>query len=388
MANKVLFCATVDYHFKLFHLPYLQWFAQRGWEVHVAAHGQLELPFVHYKHELPIQRSPLRGDNVKAYRQLCKLVEEHRFKLIHCHTPMGGMLARLAARKARHDHHTQVIYTAHGFHFFQGGSPLHWLLYYPLEKWLSRHTDCLITINEEDFHLAKRRQFKAMRIERVHGVGVSIARYHRQDESEIVRLRARFGFNKDHFLLIYTAELNKNKNQQLLIRMLPKLMQCAPQTRLILVGDGPLRERYERLAKRLGVSEYVRFLGYREDVPDLLAMCDVAVSASLREGLPVSVMEAMCSRLPIVATAIRGHRELINDGRNGFLFAPHQTDLFVQKLAQLSENKLQCEAMGLQSLKAIDRYKLEHVEHEMERIYTQYGGDLNETQSEYHRAYI
>lgn len=388
MAKKILFCATVDYHFKLFHLPYLQRFAELGWEVHVAAHGQLDLPFVHHKHELPIQRSPFRFKNMKAYRQLYELVERHRFQLIHCHTPMGGALARLAARKARHEQQTQVIYTAHGFHFFRGGSFMNWFMYYPLEKWLSRYTDCLITINEEDYELAKRHRFKAKRIERVHGVGVSMARYQRHNEAEVQKLRARFGFTEDQFLLIYTAELNKNKNQQLFIRMMAQLIHYAPQARLVLVGDGPLRRRYEQLAKSLGVSEFVHFLGYRNDVHELLAMCDVAVSASLREGLPVSMMEAMCSRLPIVATSIRGHRELISDGRNGYLIAPHHIGLFTEKLAELSRNKLHCEAMGLQSFKAIERYKLEHVSHEMERIYTQYGGDSNEAQSEYHRAYI
>lgn len=388
MANKILFCATVDYHFKLFHLPYLQWFAERGWEVHVAANGQLELPFVHHKHNLPMQRSPLRSDNMKAYHQLRKLIEKHRFQLIHCHTPMGGVLARLAARKAREKQRTKVIYTAHGFHFFRGGSLMPWLMYYPLEKWLSHHTDCLITINEEDYELAKQHRFKAAQIEHVHGVGVSTARYEHRTKHEVNHLRARFGFDPDHFLLVCTAELNKNKNQQLLIRMMAKLINDTPQAQLLLIGEGVLRDRYKQLAVRLGVSQYVHFLGYRDDVPDLLAMSDVAVSASLREGLPVSIMEAMCSRLPIVATSIRGHRELITDGRNGFLIAPQDVDAFTEKVKRLAHHKVQREAMGLQSIKAIERYKLEHVNVEMERIYSQYGGDLYETQSQYHRAYI
>src|SRR5690606_10354189 len=173
MAGKILFCATVDYHFKAFHLPYLQWFAAQSWEVHVAAKGDMDLPYVDRKFDIPLQRSPFRRANVAAYRSLKKIIEKERYDIIHCHTPMGGVIARLAARHARKNG-TKVIYTAHGFHFCKGAPLLNWLLYYPMEKALARLTDCLITINEEDYALAVRNKFGAARIEHVHGVGVSM----------------------------------------------------------------------------------------------------------------------------------------------------------------------------------------------------------------------
>ena len=171
MQKRILFCATVDYHFSSFHLPYMKWFKDQGWEVHVAAAGKMDLPFTDQKFDIPIVRSPFNRNNIKAYDQLKKIIDQNDYKMIHCHTPMGGVLARLAARQAR-KMGTKIIYTAHGFHFCKGAPLANWLLYYPIEKTLSRLTDCLITINTEDYQLAKKK-FKAEKIEHVHGVGVN-----------------------------------------------------------------------------------------------------------------------------------------------------------------------------------------------------------------------
>ena len=153
--KKVLFCATVDYHFKAFHLPYLKWFKEQGWQVHIAASGELELPYTDQKFNIPIQRSPFRMKNFEAYNKLKQLMDHNKYDIIHCHTPMGGVLARLAARKTRANG-TKVIYTAHGFHFCKGAPLINWLTYYPIEKMLANDTDCLITINQEDYQIALR----------------------------------------------------------------------------------------------------------------------------------------------------------------------------------------------------------------------------------------
>lgn len=153
MSRKVLFCATVDFHFRAFHLPVMEWFKERGWEVHIAARGELDLPSVDRKFNISIERSPLRSGNWAAYRQLKDIMKRNDYDIIHAHTPMGGVLARLAAAGSRKKG-TRMLYTAHGFHFCQGSSLASWLLYYPIEKGLSRLTDCLITINDEDYRLA------------------------------------------------------------------------------------------------------------------------------------------------------------------------------------------------------------------------------------------
>ena len=153
--KKVLFAATVDSHIKQFHLPYLKWFKEHGYEVHVATNGKEVIPYCDVKHQISFERSPLKFNNIKAIGQLKKIIEKEQFEIIHCHTPMGSVVTRLAALKARKNG-TRVIYTAHGFHFFKGAPIQNWLIYYPIEKLMARYTDCLITINEEDYEFAKK----------------------------------------------------------------------------------------------------------------------------------------------------------------------------------------------------------------------------------------
>jgi glycosyltransferase EpsD len=388
MAGKILFCATVDYHFKAFHLPVMEWFKQQGWEVHVAAKGGLDLPFVDRKFDLPFERSPFRSGNVQAYRELKKIVQQHRYELVHCHTPMGGVCARLAARSARRGG-TKVIYTAHGFHFCKGASPLSWALYYPIEKLLAAMTDCLITINNEDYSLAKRNRFKAGSIVHVHGVGVNTDSFKPLSRLDKWRLRHKLDYRTEDFLIFYAAEFNKNKNHQLLIRALAELKTRVPQARLLLAGEGPLLAACRELAESLGVEQQVRFLGYRDDIAELLPMCDVAVASSLREGLPVNIMEAMACGLPVVATVNRGHSELVVNDGNGYLVAPDDCELFANRLGRLSESAELRKRMGAFSLRHVQSFGLLPVKQELSAIYQSFMvEEQDEAQSQYHRAYI
>ncbi|HTG69927.1 MAG TPA: glycosyltransferase family 4 protein [Candidatus Udaeobacter sp.] len=388
MANKILFCATVDYHFKAFHLPVMEWFKQQGWEVHVAAKGEMVLPFVDRKFNLSIERSPLRLNNMKAYRELKAIIKEQHYEMIHCHTPMGGVLARLAAQAARRNG-TKVIYTAHGFHFCKGSSIVNWLLYYPIEKRLSGLTDCLITINDEDYNLAVTRGFKAKSIAHVHGVGVNTYNYKPLPKIDKWRLRQELDYRTDDFLMFYAAEFNKNKNHQLLVRAFAAIKDQVPHARLLLAGQGPLLEPCRELAAQLGVASRVQFLGYRTDIDKLLPICDVAVASSLREGLPANIMEAMACALPIVATQNRGHSSLITEGENGFIIAPNDTDMFASRLKQLSESIELRQRMGNRSLQLVQKYGLIQVKQELGEIYTSFMlGERNESQSQYRRAYI
>ncbi|OMF35953.1 glycosyltransferase family 1 protein [Paenibacillus sp. FSL H8-0548] len=388
MPNKILFCATVDYHFKAFHLPMMEWFKQQGWEVHVAAKGELDLPFVDKKFNLPIERSPIHLQNIKAYQELKQIIKQQKYSIIHCHTPMGGVLARLAAQSARKTG-TKVIYTAHGFHFCKGASLLNWSVYYPIEKMLSSLTDCLITINEEDYELAVSRGFKAKEIAHVHGVGVNAIRFKPVQKIEKWRLRQEYEYRTDDILLFYAAEFNKNKNHELLLHALALIKDQVPSTKLLLAGKGPLLESTQLLASRLGLDHMVHFLGFRNDIDRLLPMSDIAVASSLREGLPVNIMEAMSCGLPIVATQNRGHSELIVEGENGFVLAPSDTDLFAIRMKQLIESAELRQQMGMSSMQRMKMYNSLQVEQELGGIYKSYMlEEQNEAESQYRRAYI
>lgn len=339
MAKRVLFCATVDYHFKAFHLPYMKWFKEQGWEVDVAASGEINLPYTDKKYNIPIQRSPFHRENIHAYQQLKGIIKQNDYAIIHCHTPLGGVLARLAAGEARRKG-TKVIYTAHGFHFCKGAPRINWLIYYPIEKYLSRYTDCLITINTEDYNLATKHRFKAGGVTQVNGVGVDTEQFKPVDENKKGDLKKSFGYQADDFLLFNAAEFNKNKNQQFLIQVMAHVKKKVPHAKLLLAGEGPLLETCKKLASTLGVSHMVDFLGFKKDIQQFLPMCDLAVASSFREGLPVNVMEAMACGLPVVAVDNRGHRELIRNDQTGWILADWDPVEFSKKVVIL-EKKLE-----------------------------------------------
>ncbi|MGD6815511.1 glycosyltransferase family 4 protein [Metabacillus sp. 113a] len=373
MKKKVLLAATVDYHFKAFHLPIMKWFKEQGWEVHIAAQGDLELPYTDLKFNIPIQRSPFKSQNWMALKELKAIMDEHAYDMIHCHTPMGGVLARLAALKARKKG-TKVIYTAHGFHFCKGASLSCWLLYYPAELALSLATDCLITINEEDYRLAKRHPFKASRIEHVHGVGVNTEQFKPMDSSLREKKRKLMGYQSDHFLLFYAAEFNQNKNQEQLIRAVAAIKNQVPRIRLLLAGEGKLLESCRMLAKELEADHLIQFLGFRTDIADLLPLCDAAAGSSYREGLPVNIMEAMACGLPVLATENRGHRELVVPGENGWLVKPGDVeDMAGRMLLLVTYSSGQRQLLGRSSReKIVSKYSEQMVLKQKSTVYVKY----------------
>ena len=312
--RKVLFTATVDSHIMQFHLPYLKWFKEQGYEVHVATNGKKEIPYCDVKHVVSFERNPIKLNNLKAIKQLKKIIEEEKFNIIHCHTPMGSVDTRIAARKARKKYGTKVIYTAHGFHFYTGAPIINWILFYPVEKWLSRYTDCLITINEEDYNLAKKK-FYAKDIELVNGVGVSREKFNfEMTQEEKSKLRKSLNLADNDFVIIYPAELSKRKNQGMLLKTIALLKKEGYDgIKVLLPGQDSMNGRYQELAKELGIEKNIRFLGYRTDIPKLMKISDLAVSTSRQEGLPVNLIEAMMAGLPIIATDCRGNRQLADN---------------------------------------------------------------------------
>ncbi|MEH7096689.1 glycosyltransferase family 4 protein [Neobacillus vireti] len=378
MHKKVLFCATVDYHFKAFHIPFLKWFREQGWEVHVAASGDLKLPYVDKKYNISIQRSPFNKINIKAYMELKELIKKNNYKIIHCHTPMGGVITRLAARQSRQVG-TKVIYTAHGFHFCKGAPILNWILYYPAERLLSRFTDCLITINQEDFNLAQNHNFKAKSIKHVHGVGVNTQIFSPAKESKKIQLRKNHGYNAHDFLMFYAAEFNENKNQKLLIDSLTLIKDEIPNAKLLLAGEGPLLNECKELVNKLGLNSFIHFLGYRNDIEELLKISDIAVASSLREGLPVNIMEAMASGLPVIASDNRGHRELVQNDKNGWVVRNNPEE-FSNRIKMIAKSYELKNTFGMNGRYIIQKnYSIDKVLEEKSNIYKNEMGELEDT---------
>lgn len=371
MKKKILFCATVDYHFKAFHLPYFRWFQEQGWEVHTAANGQLELPYVNQAHSIPIQRSPFHVRNRLAYVELKKLLAKEHYDFIHCHTPMGSVIGRLAAKGTRKKG-TKVLYTAHGFHFWQGAPLQNWLLYYPIERFLARYTDALITINGEDFKRADSLSNERTSVYYVPGMGVDMKRFAPVDENEKQRLRAAYGFSSEDFIVLCAGELNTNKNQGMLIKACAQLSRKIPNIKVVFAGEGTMRLNYEKLTRQLHLEKHVHFAGFCKQMEEWMHMSDVCVSTSLREGLGMNLLEAMSAEKPVIATENRGHCELVKHGVNGFLVKAQDVNGLADYLQQLYDKKDQLPLMGKAGRSMAHAFAQEQTVSAMEEIYTIY----------------
>lgn len=368
--KKILFVSHTA-NFAKFNYPFMRWFREKGWQVDYASDGKEEVRDCAHSYTISFERSPLNVKNIKAYKQLKDLIEKEQYNIVHCHTPVGGVLARLAARTMR-KHGTKVIYTGHGFHFFKGAPILNWIIYYPIEKFVARYTDTIVTINEEDYNNAVNRKFPAKQIKQINGVGVELSRFKNVDEEEKELLRAQYGWSKDDFILICVAEINKNKDQIFMIKNLPVLKEQIPNIKVLFVGKGPKREECEELIRKYKLESVVHFLGYRSDVDKLLQVSDVLVSTSHREGLAVNIIEAMAVGLPVVCANTRGQRDLIKTEQNGFVYELNDRKSFCDYITCLANNSSLRVKMGANNLKSVKKYSLEKSVDEMGKIYSQY----------------
>lgn len=372
MKKKVLLVATVQSHIAQFHRPLATLLHDNGCEVHVAARDNLaeknglRIDFADKIYNLPFARSPKSKDNYFAYKQLKKILDTEKYDVVHCNTPMGGIVTRLAAREVRKKG-TQVIYTAHGFHFYKGGPLKSWIFYYPIEKLFSRLTDILITITYEDYRLALK-EFHC-RVEHMHGVGVDEKRYFPVDKAQKNILRQKMGFNSEQRIILCIGELNENKNQSVAIRMMRTIREQYPDALLLLAGNGPKQSCLEELIVQEGVQDNVKLLGYVTNLQDYQHIIDVQVCCSRREGLPLNVVESMLSGNAIVATLNRGHRELIQDGKNGYIVPQNDPIAMADKVLTLfHDDNLKSEMESVAHTFAI-QYGVNSVKKELARIY-------------------
>lgn len=354
--KKVLFVATVDSHIRHFHIPYLKYFKENGYEVHVATANDENEKFQYCdkKHAITFERSPFKIDNLRAIKQMKNLFKEEKFDVVHCHTPMGGVVTRIAAKETRKAG-TKVFYTAHGFHFYQGSPWINWAIYYPVEKWLSKYTDVLITINKEDYEYTKR--FKAKRAERIDGIGVDDKRFQiTLSDKEKATLKKEFGLEENDIVLTYVAELIPRKNQTMLIHAMKEIVKENRNVKLLLVGTGRLKEEYEKLIHELNLENNVILTGYRKDVPKIFRITDIGISTSNQEGLGLNLIESLLSEVPVIASRVRGHVEIVEDGKNGFLFDT-PADL-VEKINKLVNDEDLRNKLKVDAVKSVQRFIL------------------------------
>ncbi|MBS6577749.1 glycosyltransferase [Parabacteroides goldsteinii] len=366
--HKILFVANeAKEHIMKFHQPTMQMMLSEGWIVDVACGGKVNIPYCDNQYELPICRSPFHSKLYKGYKQLKNIVDNGDYDIVYCHTTVGVILARLAARYARKKG-TKVINFAHGTYFYKSAPLTNWL-YYPLYKYLSTVTDVIITITQEDFDFTKK-HFSHAKTFFVNGIGVDTERFKcKLSHTQRVEYRNQLNIPIEATVLIYCAELIQNKNQKLLIDSLNMALRKKSKIYLLLVGIDHNNGEYEKYAKSLGVNSHVRFLGWRNDIAQLYNASDICVASSIREGFGLNLVEAMLCGMPVIATNNSGHASIIKEGYNGSLVELNSPQLFANKIIELSNNVILRENFVKNALKDIDKYSSSSILKELRNIF-------------------
>ncbi len=375
MSNRVLMVATVPSMIGQFNMNNIQLLLDLDYQVDVAADFKdtsiwprerakqlvAELKGKGVKCiQVDFSRQPLNiKHHIGSYRRILNLIRARNYSFIHTHTPIASAIVRLCANKTG----TKVIYTAHGFHFYEGAPLKNWIVYYPIERWLSRYTDVLITINKEDYRRAKK-HFNARKMVYIPGVGVDISKYIPNKEGR-KKIRKELGVSDDQIVLLSVGELNENKNHISVIMAIQGLNYV-----YVIAGIGENEEVLKKAAIDNDVD--LRLIGYRTDISDVYRAADIYVLPSLREGLNVSLMEAMAAGLPVVCGNIRGNVDLV-DENSGATFDPHDSSemSYSIKTVIASDRK----KLGANNKNRIKKCDCNIINNSMKDIYTQVNND-------------
>ncbi len=379
-SKKALLVTTVSGFVPQFEMSNVAILKELGYEIHYASNFHNPSYGTDNKrlegtgiicHQVDFERSPFDKKNWYAYKQLVNIMKEEKIDLVHCHTPMGAVLARLAAKKCGIK---DVIYTAHGFHFFKGASIKNWLIYYPVERFLSRYTGTQICINIEDFNNAKK--FKAANVEYIAGVGIDTSDIKEQSnitDEEKNELRKELGIKDTDRVLITAGEMIERKNQQFLLEIINRIKDKTNlNIKFILCGHGRLESKLKNSAKSLGIEDNVIFAGYRSDIYKILGLAEVFLFSSFQEGLPVAVMEAMAVGLPVICSKVRGNADLIDHEKGGYVVDRFDVCVWSDLIYSLLMDNNKLKSFGEYNMVRIKEYDRSNVEKEMRRIYEFY----------------
>lgn len=379
--KRVLMLASVASMIDQFNMPNIALLQKLGYQVDVAcnfiegntcsdarvAELKQKLQDMHVRcYQIDFARNIKHmGQNMRALRQVEGLMKQNGYAFCHCHSPIGGVVARIAGHRTR----TKVIYTAHGFHFYQGAPVMNWLVYYPVEKMLSRWTDVLITINHEDYKLAKKK-FKMKKLTYVPGIGIDTQR-ECLSQKEKEEKRKELGIPQDAFLITNAAEFTPNKNQKTVIEAIEQLHNS--NIYFVMCGIGEKKAELEQYVKEHGLEEHIRFVGFRNDLHEILQTSDCFVLSSFREGLSVALMEAMAEGLPVVCGRIRGNVDLIKDRKGGILVSPENKEDYeaaFRKLYEMKHKELAAfQRLGQVNAENVKSFGRSAVEGLMENVY-------------------
>ena len=355
MEHKLLFVASTPGHILHFHLPYLRALRESGWEIHAACGGDEEIPYTAETVLLPFVKKMYSLKNFHAAGILRKKIRAERYAVIIVHTSLAAFFTRLAVlgMKSR----PKVINMVHGYLFDEQTNPLKRAVLMAAERLTAPVTDLLLTMNQWDYATAVRHRL-GKAVHNVPGIGVDFYTLEQQRIGNPDALRRTLGIPQSAFVLIYPAEFSSRKSQSVLLHAMADLPE---QVTLVLLGSGALLEECKALAQTLGVADRVIFPGYISEMGPWYAMADAAVSASRSEGLPFNIMEAMYCRLPVIASAVKGHTDLITDGETGLLYPYGDHAACAEQIKQLLDSPPLAEKLARQGSERVMQYSLDDV---------------------------
>lgn len=368
MKNKILYVTNITRTVNTFFIPHMNMLVDEGYNVDCACKidGEIKLDKKNINkkinfYNVPFTRNPLNFKNIIAFLKLYSLQKKNKYDFIHVHTPIAAVYTRLLKRFFPS---IKMIYTAHGYHFYKNSSKLSWIIYYNIEKYLSKYTDVLITINNEDYEISK--NFKCNKLIKMHGVGVDFSEFKCINENEKIKIRKSIGLEEDDFVIIMVGEHNKNKNQIQLIRTIRSIQDSYPKIKAIFIGDGELIEKNKLYIKKNNVKN-ANILGFRKDVSELINISDILCSLSYREGLPKNIIEGLACGKVIIASNIRGNNELVEDGENGYLV---NGDNLKEKIVDLYNlDKMYFKKMEEKSKEFSRKYDINNILEELKKVY-------------------
>lgn len=363
---KYLYVTTISETVNMFLIPHIKMLIEQGNTVDIACHVErpiddelVELGCQVY--DLPFSRSITGNNYFQLNKTIRTLVEEKAYDIIHTHTPLASAITRFAVRK---NPGVKIVYTAHGFHFFKGASLLNWLIYYPIERYLTRYTDVLITINQEDYQRAQ--TFSHCVVELVPGVGFNLKK-DKDPTNKCHPYRDKFNLKEDQIALLSVGELNDNKNHLTVIQALTKFKEG--NFKYFICGDGDKKESLQQFIEEQSLEDKVVLVGYRKDIAQMMDMSDIFIFPSYREGLSVALMEAMASGLPVICSDIRGNRDLIDEGQGGVLFDPHDIEKLKDAIKELVSDAQKRKDYGQYNRQKVQNYSLDIVLEKLANIY-------------------
>lgn len=375
--KKVLYCASTLSHIEQFHLPYLRAFREQGFEVWVVANESRPVMYADHVVALPLRKNLPSYRNILAVIAVWKLLRTDKFDIVSTHTALAAAVVRTAALLLNKNKRPIVYNICHGYLFKQTDGFKKWLYLLP-EIICTSVTDVLMVMNHEDYAIAERYKLYKEKLFYIYGMGIDLSKFKPASQEERHSARIQRNLSKRDFVFLYAAEFSKRKNQSFLIRAFAKVSRSYPDMRLLLAGNGKLLEECRSLVHQLNVSNQIVFLGFVKDMKQLYAASDICVTTSRIEGLPFHVMEAMACGLPVIASNIKGHNDLVSDSVDGWLFEEDQLIQLEEKLIEAYHSRAMGDVCKQNNPQRIQQFGLNPASQRIKGIY-----GLNPKESEY-----